>query len=64
MTTKTSAFIVAEHLRTKKECSEYLRACIEESQGDPVFVLKAKAEIARAERLWAKAAKLNGPREE
>lgn len=63
MTMKASAFSVAEHLRTKEERSEYLRACIEESQGDPEFVLKAKAEIARAERLWANTAKHNDPNE-
>lgn len=63
MTTKTSTFIVAEHLKTKEARSEYLLACTEEGQGDPAFVLNAQAEITRAERLWAKAAKRNAPHE-
>lgn len=46
--TITSAYDVAEHLRTPKEIALYLQACIEESNGDAAFIAKALGDIARA----------------
>lgn len=48
VTTKTSAYDVAEHLRSPEEMALYLDACIQESDGDPAFVAKALGDIARA----------------
>lgn len=46
--TKTTAYDVAEHLRTPEEMAAYLEACIEESNGDAAFIAKALGDIARA----------------
>lgn len=46
--TKTSRYDVAEHLRTPEEMAAYLEACIEESEGDTAFIVKALGDIARA----------------
>ncbi|MDD2601080.1 MAG: putative addiction module antidote protein [Kiritimatiellae bacterium] len=46
--TKTTKYDVAEHLRTPEEMAAYLEACLEEAQGDGVFVAKALGDIARA----------------
>ncbi|MEW6057971.1 MAG: hypothetical protein AB1540_15290 [Bdellovibrionota bacterium] len=46
---KTSRYDVAEHLRTPEEMAMYLDACIEESDGDPAFIEKARMDIARAQ---------------
>ncbi|MDF2816489.1 MAG: putative transcriptional regulator [Stenotrophomonas rhizophila] len=45
----TQAFDVADHLRTPEEMAAYLDACILESDGDPAFITKALADIARAQ---------------
>lgn len=45
---KTSRYDVAEHLRTPDEMAAYLEACIEESEGDTAFIVKALGDIARA----------------
>ena len=44
----TSAYDVAEHLRTPEEMAAYLEACIEEADGDAAFIAKALGDIARA----------------
>ena len=46
--TMTSAYDVAEHLRTPEEMAAYLEACIEEANGDAAFIAKALGDIARA----------------
>ncbi len=46
--TRTTAYDVAEHLRTPEEMAAYLEACIEEADGDAAFIAKAKEDIARA----------------
>ena len=46
--TKTTRYDVAEHLRNPKEMAAYLEACIEESNGDALFITKALGDIARA----------------
>ena len=45
---KTSKYDVAEHLRTPEEMAAYLEACLEEANGDAVFIAKALGDIARA----------------
>ena len=49
MKTKTSPWVVAEHLRTPEEMAAYLEACIEEADGDAAFIAKALGDIARAQ---------------
>ena len=44
----TSAYDVAEHLRTPEEMAAYLEACIEKADGDAAFIAKALGDIARA----------------
>lgn len=46
--TKTTRYDVSEHLRTPAEMAAYLEACLEEGNGDAVFVAKALGDIARA----------------
>ena len=46
--TKTTRYVVAEHLRTPKEMAAYLEACIDESNGDAAFIAKALGNIAKA----------------
>lgn len=46
--TKTTAYDVAEHLRTPEEMAAYLEACMEASNGDAAFIAKALGDIARA----------------
>jgi probable addiction module antidote protein len=46
--TNTSRYDVAEHLRTPEEMAAYLEACLEEADGDAVFIAKALGDIARA----------------
>jgi probable addiction module antidote protein len=46
--TTTTAYDVAEHLRTPEEMAAYLEACLEEANGDASFVAKALGDIARA----------------
>jgi len=46
--TITTKYDVAEHLRTPEEMAAYLEACIEEANGDAVFIAKALGDIARA----------------
>lgn len=42
-------FDVAEHLRTPEEMAAYLDACIEESEGDAAFIVRALGDIARSQ---------------
>jgi probable addiction module antidote protein len=46
--TRTTAYDVAEHLRTPEEMAAYLEACLEEANGDAAFIAKALGDIARA----------------
>ena len=46
--TRTTRYDVAEHLRTPEEMAAYLEACIEEADGDPLFIAKALGDIVRA----------------
>lgn len=46
--TTTTRYDVAEHLRTTEEMAAYLEACIEEADGDAMFIAKALGDIARA----------------
>ena len=46
--TKTAPFDVADYLTTPEDCTAYLDACIEESNGDAAFIAKALGDIARA----------------
>ncbi len=46
--TTTTRYDVAEHLRTPEEIAAYLEACLEEADGDAVFIAKALGDIARA----------------
>ena len=46
--TKTTRYDVAEYLRTPEEMAAYLEACIEEADGDAMFIAKALGDIARA----------------
>ena len=48
MTTETTRYDVAEHLRTSEEMALYLDACIEEANGDAAFIARALSDIARA----------------
>jgi len=48
MTTETTRYDVAEHLRTSEEMALYLDACIEEANGDAAFIARALGDIARA----------------
>ena len=48
MGTKTTHYDVAEFLETPAEMAAYLEACIQESEGDAVFIAKALGDIARA----------------
>jgi probable addiction module antidote protein len=48
MNKKTTAYDVAEHLRTPEEFAAYLEACLEEANGDTAFIAKALGDIARA----------------
>lgn len=46
--TRTTRYDVAEHLRTQEEMAAYLEVCLEEANGDAVFIAKALGDIARA----------------
>ena len=48
--TRTTRYDVAEHLRTSEEMAAYLEACIEEADGDPLFITKALGDVVRAKR--------------
>jgi probable addiction module antidote protein len=48
METKTAPYDIAEFLETPEEMAAYLEACIQESDGDAVFIAKALGDIARA----------------
>lgn len=46
--TTTTRYDVAEHLRTPEEMAAYLEACLEEANGDAMFIAKALGDLARA----------------
>lgn len=45
----TTPYDTAEHLRTPEERAAYLEAMIDETNGDPYWVMKALNTIARSE---------------
>ena len=47
--TKTRRYDVADHLRTPEEMALYLDACIEESDSDAAFIVKALGDIAHTQ---------------
>ena len=49
--TITTPYDVAEHLRTPEEMAAYLKACVEEANGDAAFIQKALDDVARATRM-------------
>ena len=61
--TKTSRYVVAEHLRTPEEMAAYLEACLEEANGDAAFIAKALGDIARAKGMSQVARKAGLSRE-
>ncbi len=44
----TTRYDFAEHLRTPEDMAAYLEACLEEANGDTLFIAKALGDIARA----------------
>ncbi len=44
----TRPYDAAAYLKTEQECALYLQAAIDESDGDPVLVVAALGDIARA----------------
>ena len=61
--TKTTKYDVAEHLRTPEEMAAYLKACMEEADGDATFIAKALGHIARAKGMSQVARDAGLPRE-
>ena len=49
--TIATPYDVAEHLRTPEEMAAYLKACVEEANGDAAFIQKALDDVARATRM-------------
>ena len=45
---KTRPYDAAAYLKTEADCALYLQAVIDEADGDPVMVVTALGEIARA----------------
>lgn len=60
---KTKPFDVADHLRTPEERADYLQAMIEETGGDPFWIMNALDTIARSEGMTNVARKANLSRE-
>jgi probable addiction module antidote protein len=48
METKSAPYDVAEFLETPEEMGAYLKACIQESDGDAALIAKALGDIVRA----------------
>jgi hypothetical protein len=48
MTIETTRREVQDYLRTSYDCALYIQAAIEEVRNDPVFIVKALREVARA----------------
>ena len=46
--THTTAYDIADHLRTPQEIAAYLEACFEEADCDAAFIAKAIGDVARA----------------
>ena len=63
MTTTTTRYDVAEHLRTPEEMAAYLEASFEEANGDGAFIAKALGDIARAASMTQVARKTGLSRE-
>lgn len=51
MDMKTGSYDSAETLRTLDEMGAYLKACIEEADGDAACIAEALGDIARAQRI-------------
>ena len=48
--TTTTRYDEAEHLRTQEEMATYLEACLEEADGDAVFIAKVTGDPANARK--------------
>ncbi len=46
--TKTRPYDAAAYLKTEEDCALYLQAAIDESEGEPAFIVAALGDIARA----------------
>jgi len=46
--TLTQPYDAAAYLKTEEECALYLQAAIDESEGDPIIIVSALGDIARA----------------
>jgi DNA-binding phage protein len=46
---KTASYDASAYLKSRKDCSLYLQAAIDESDGHPAAVVTALGDIARAE---------------
>jgi probable addiction module antidote protein len=57
--THTTAYDIADHLRTPQEIAAYLEACFEEADCDAAFIAKAIGDVARAKGM-AQIAKNSG----
>ncbi len=51
MTISTTRWDSTEYLKTEEDIQLYLEACIEESEGDPSFIVHAFGVIARAKNM-------------
>ena len=51
MALKTTRWDSAEYLKTDEDMQLYLEACIEESDGDPSFIIQALGVVARAKNM-------------
>lgn len=51
MTTKLTRWDSAQHLDSEEPIQAYLDACVEESNGDPAFIVHALGVIARARNI-------------
>lgn len=61
---KTRIYDAAAYLKTEKDCSLYLQAAIEESDGDAATVVAALGDIVRARGMIQLARKTGLTREE
>jgi len=51
MSTKTTPWDSAEHLKTEEDIQLYLDACLEEASDDPSFIIHALGVVARAQNM-------------
>jgi probable addiction module antidote protein len=61
--TKLTRFDAADHLKTAKDCTAYLRAIVDEADGDGKLIAAALGDIARARGMMDVARKTGLARE-